>query len=243
MTQAIAGKEKEVNITHETLFEILRREKNREELQKLDDSFFSDLISYLQEKQDILRRQEDKSDIFSFDEKKKVEKQLDSVMRILTQLYERRERKIINMALMQSRTHSSVGSSGTLLKEEHLLFSDLLSTLKSYRSGILQKIMASSLPAISESSYEKQSQDCSPKLAVGGGQTSAAAPNIPVSGTKMVRFTHPIPKFVGSELEVFGPFEEEDVASLPAKIADLLIEKGRAEEIRMEPDAHVSDDN
>ena len=49
--------------------------------------------------------------------------------------------------------------------------------------------------------------------------------------TKMVRFVHAVPKFVGEELEEYGPFEEEDVASLPAEIARILINKGRAEKI------------
>ena len=49
--------------------------------------------------------------------------------------------------------------------------------------------------------------------------------------TKLVRFLHSVPKFVGKELEEYGPFEEEDVASLPAELADVLVRKGRAEEL------------
>ena len=49
--------------------------------------------------------------------------------------------------------------------------------------------------------------------------------------TKLVRFLHAVPKFVGKELDEYGPFEEEDVASLPVEIANVLITKGRVEEI------------
>jgi len=49
--------------------------------------------------------------------------------------------------------------------------------------------------------------------------------------TKLVRFLHPVPKFVGRELEVYGPFEREDIANLPKEIAEVLIIKGRAEEM------------
>ena len=49
--------------------------------------------------------------------------------------------------------------------------------------------------------------------------------------TKLVRFLNAVPKFVGKELEEYGPFEEEDIASLPIEIATVLINKGRVEEI------------
>ena len=49
---------------------------------------------------------------------------------------------------------------------------------------------------------------------------------------KLIRFIHAVPKFVGKDLEDYGPFEEEDIANLPAEIADVLIIKGRVEEIK-----------
>ena len=51
---------------------------------------------------------------------------------------------------------------------------------------------------------------------------------------KLVRFMHSVPKFVGPELEEHGPFKEEDIANLPMEIADVLINKGKAEEIKEE---------
>ena len=39
----------------------------------------------------------------------------------------------------------------------------------------------------------------------------------------MVRFLSPIPKFVGEELETYGPFERDQISTLPAKIAKILI--------------------
>ena len=48
---------------------------------------------------------------------------------------------------------------------------------------------------------------------------------------KLVRFINAVPKFVGPELEEYGPFQEEDIAKLPVEIAEVLISKGRVEEI------------
>ena len=50
--------------------------------------------------------------------------------------------------------------------------------------------------------------------------------------TKLVRFLYSVPKFVGKELEEYGPFEEEDIANLPIEIAKVLIDKGRVEEVK-----------
>ena len=45
---------KEVNITYETLFEILKREKDMADLQKLDANFFDNFVQYLNEKKKVM---------------------------------------------------------------------------------------------------------------------------------------------------------------------------------------------
>ena len=50
--------EKDVIITFDTLFDLARREKYREEIQKIDPKFFEDVIKYFNEKQAILESQE-----------------------------------------------------------------------------------------------------------------------------------------------------------------------------------------
>ena len=51
---------------------------------------------------------------------------------------------------------------------------------------------------------------------------------------KLIRFLTEIPKFIGTDLNIYGPFEREDLANLPKDIAKTLIEKKRAEEIKSE---------
>ena len=41
-------------------------------------------------------------------------------------------------------------------------------------------------------------------------------------------------KFVGKELEIYGPFKIEDVANVPVEIADILIQKEKAEAVKVE---------
>ena len=47
---------------------------------------------------------------------------------------------------------------------------------------------------------------------------------------KKIKFLHTVPKFVGRELEVYGPFESGETEELPLELAKILIVKGMAEE-------------
>jgi len=49
--------DEEIVVTHETLFELFRREKSRDELQKLSATFFSDVASYIKSKKELTIKQ------------------------------------------------------------------------------------------------------------------------------------------------------------------------------------------
>jgi DNA replication initiation complex subunit (GINS family) len=212
---------KEVNITYETLFEILRREKDKEELQKLSDGFFDDVIAYLEEK----NISTNDMTLQSFEDKRKLE--IENIRRILKDLYERREKKIVNLALNISRTKSNLIDTSALLKEEKGLFDCLIKGLDCGREEILNKLLDSKAPSFEEPKIEKPAEeDKEPEVSPG------LKPEVKEQkSTKMIRFVNAVPKFVGKDLEEYGPFDEEDVANLPAELANVLIGKGRAEEI------------
>jgi DNA replication initiation complex subunit (GINS family) len=201
---------KEINITYETLYEVLKREKDMTDLQKLDANFFADFVSYLNEKKKLLTKEDS---LFSYEEKKKVEKQIDNARRIIKDIYERREKKAIGIALIKSRTKSNVVDTSSFLAHEKMLFNEIAKTLDDYRSKIIKNIMDGALPETGARHHPKAEKQMEPE-------------------TKLVRFLSAVPKFVGKELEEYGPFEEEDIANLPSEIADLLIGKERAEEIK-----------
>ncbi len=209
---------KDINISYETLFELLRLEKNRDDLQQLHNTFFEDSIAYLKEKKQILDESMVKADLFSATEREKTSNEISNIKKILKELYERREKKIISMALNKSRTSSSIIDTSRLLEEEKRFFDHIVGIMDHFRHGILFNVLEMRQPYVvmdTASSSEQKKQD-----------------NQPVQkDTKLVRFLSPVPKFVGKELEHYGPFEEEDMATLPSDIADLLISKSRAEEI------------
>jgi DNA replication initiation complex subunit (GINS family) len=218
--------QKEVAITYETLYELLRREKSRDELQSLDAGFLLDVLNYLRDKQKILDDAERKQDLFSLDEREKTQVQLVNIRKIVRELYERREKKILDMALNKSRTKSNLIDTTTLLVHERYLFDSIVSVMDSFRGSVLHNILSLKEPSLTIDTTLPAPAE--PQSYV---QPLAETPPLPPAAFKHVKFTRPVEQFVGKELELYGPFQPEQKEQLPSDIADILIEKGSAVEV------------
>ena len=199
-----------VIITYDTLYEILRREKFRNELQLLDVEFFDNVLSYLNEKSVILDSQKNRDSIFS-SEYKKTERTIQNTKKLLNELYEKREGKIVNLALLSSRNSLLDEDLSAMLPEERELYDELLITLNIFRKGIVLKLLSDEKPDINQ-------------------QKSIKSETIE-NKKSLVRFLHAVPKFVGVDMNVYGPYDNHDIANLPSNIAEVLISKERAEVI------------
>ena len=208
----------EITINYETIYDLLRREKQRDDIQKLEPGFYPDLVDYIRNKTALLTKSKDKHDLFSAADNAEVRTQIENIQSMIKDLYERREKKIIMMALNQSRTGSSLIDTSSLLTPEKEFFEEIIVTMDRFRKGILERLSLGEMPDIESR--------CAPS-------PSPAQEALSVTKTtKLVRFLKPVPKFVDEELEVYGPFQEDDMASLPLEIADVLINKERAEEMQ-----------
>lgn len=205
-------------ITYEKLYDLLRKEKYSQELQQINPEFFKEVINYLEEKTAILNSQKSKDSIFS-SETEKTEKQLKNIKKIVKDIYERRENKIIKLALFSSRINEK-DISPSLLPEEKQFFLETLDVLNRFRKEILESVIEKKMPVVKESKPKSIKREES--------QSEST------EETKIVRLTNSLPKFVANDLNIYGPFEEEDTAILPKKTANILIKKKRAEEIKIE---------
>ena len=138
----------EIKITLEGLYDILRNEKKKEDLQKLSSSFHIDVVSYLREKKSLLDAQSSSADLFAATEKDKLEYELRSINRILKEIYEKREKKIIDITLNKSRTGSDIIDTSAMLREEKDFYSQLLMLFDVYRKGVLLKLFNAQVPFI-----------------------------------------------------------------------------------------------
>ena len=222
--------QKEVAVTYETLYELLRLEKQREELQTLDEGFLIDVLQYLREKQRILDEAERKQDLFSLDEREKTQIQLVNIRKIVRELYERREKKIIEMSLNKSRTKSNLIDTATLLVHERYLFDSIVSVLDGFRASVLHNVLSLREPILAAPAILPSA----PAEPAPFTQPLSSTPPLPPAAFKRVKFTQPVEQFVGKELELYGPFQPEQKEQLPTEIADILIEKGSAIEVEQE---------
>ncbi len=211
---------KEVVLTYETLYELLRREKSRDELQKLDERFFRDILTYLREKQQAYDDNLTKNDIFSQSERDKLHIQITNIKKILKDLYDIRERKIINMSINKSRTNSHIVDTANLLAQEQVMFASLHSVLTQYRSGILHRLL------------EQREPDILPIVLPLPDEKEEIPMPAEQHGIKKIKVLEAIEQFYGEELEQYGPYQPDEEASLPEQLADILISQGKATELQ-----------
>jgi DNA replication initiation complex subunit (GINS family) len=242
----------EVPITYEQLFDTLRREKSRDELQKLDKDFYDKVRIFLSVKQDTIRSEVAQSMHSLAVQRAQIEYQ--NVKKIIKELYERRERKLITLAMHRTRTEAAVIDHDLLLPEERMFLEAIVHLLVQNREQILSAIESRDpivvTPRLSQSlaqptSYDQDMPRPSP------GSTEVKVKPATEKGVEVdsgdtysdmaeegveVRFVAPVPKFVGKDLRVFGPYEEGQTAVLPEEIAAILVKKGRAQEMNSIPE-------
>ena len=256
-----------LTVKYETLFDLLRREKNKEELQELPITFFQDANLLVHEKEEAIRQQG-----LSFDEMDKLNHQLRNMKKIIEELYHRREKKIMDIALIKSRIRHGVVTKKALLPHEESLFEQMSAVLQEYKQksvieeklpvfappigitagiapkpAIQQPLQPATMPSPT-GQIERIERSPLVQVALAGGgqivQEQIQEPKSPVPEPKAfktspilaqdrvpVRFLGPMPKFVGPELEIYGPYAQDDQASLPKQVADILLEKGKAQKV------------
>ncbi|MBW2987914.1 hypothetical protein DRJ48_00075 [Candidatus Woesearchaeota archaeon] len=201
----------EINVSLETLFEMLRLEKKRGEIQPLPPTFLQDLRAYIQKKRSIIQN----STGVSQETVDRARRQLENVFRIIEELFGVREKKVIELARLKANRSMEALEGLGLIEEEVELYRQMTQVLKSFRHNLVTKIKQS------DTSKPHDAQTIQPK----------PEPKIPVNkGTMRVLLLKPLPRFVGEGFKVYGPYNEGDSVELPSNIAELLIKKGHAKE-------------
>ncbi len=236
----------EITITLETLYDILRNEKKREDLQKLNESFFLDVVGYLREKQSFLENQKDVDNPFASGEKEKLEYELRSIKRILKEIYEKREKKIIDIALNRSRTGSDIIDTSSMLREEKDFYQRILNILDGFRRGVLLNLFHNQLPDLSNFDPNKinlslrkfpeiNSHQLEEKLLLNDEESSTIENKSNESNLKKenipkikIKFINPVPSFVWKDMKVYGPFDTGEETEIFPEVAELMVRKGRA---------------
>ncbi len=225
----------DIKITLETLYDILRNEKKRDDLQKLDATLFIDIVQYLREKKALLESKQQSTEVFAAGERDKLEYELRSIRRILKETYEKREKKLLEIALNKSRTGSDLIDTSAMLHEEKEFYREILKTLDVYRKGILENLSQGQLPRLSvpqklDALVEKRKDDALLPIPLPipvPASTSPYASSSQNSSTK-IKFIMPMPSFVWKDMKQYGPFDIGEELEIYPEVADLIVRKGRA---------------
>lgn len=206
----------EVSITYETLFDLLRREKSRGELQDLDPDFYVHVNKYYNEKKSML---DSSQKLQSTAEKEKIKIQLKNAQKIIKELFDMRQKKIINHAVNKVKTGSVLLASSNLLDLEKEFFEEICVMFRLYQTKYEGLVFDEKIR------YSKSQDE-----RVGGSSDEFSTKEKPVEESKSVykvKFLSDLPKFVGLDKNIYGPFSKDQEGELPERITNLLLSKGR----------------
>lgn len=117
-------------VTYPEIFEILRKEKYSDKIQDVGKNFLDNVALYLKEKKALLERERQEQPEFFNETLERTKKQLENAKSMLSELFMLRERKIVNLALIASKTGISKTDLKTMLGNEKELFESVLENIK-----------------------------------------------------------------------------------------------------------------
>lgn len=128
----ISDKMTEETITFEFIRKIHLSEKNSTTLTKLPENFFLSSINYLNKKKKTISNDDRKSTL-----------ELRTIERLIEDIFNRRERKILNLAIISARTGLPPEN---LTEEEKTFYNSLLDLIKSRRETSLKIFSSTDIP-------------------------------------------------------------------------------------------------
>ncbi len=209
------------DFTYEHLFDVLRRERSREEIQELEEGFYKQANDFISQQEAALKEADALSS--STDS---LRTQLQNSKKLLRELYDRREKKLLLLALNKVRTNSSIIDTSSVLEEEQPLLDDLLSALKQSRKNVMPHAPAPRTVA-RKKTPKKPAADSNKKPVA--KQTKKTPSSEQVAAQMRIKVTASVPKFMGTNSKTYGPYDAGKEVALPKRIANILIKKGRAE--------------
>ncbi|MCK5459133.1 MAG: DNA replication complex GINS family protein, partial [Thermoplasmatales archaeon] len=180
------------------------QEKTSPLLTKIDQKFYQKFSEYLKNLQRIAEKEDDANKLKLFDD------EIQNTKKIAFNIYELREKKIIQAAL--SKVRGGKPDLKNLLEIEKRLYDSLVKQIIVSREEIL------------EQKLEKRTD---PKLSSETGEKKKKIPNT----NAIVRVTQDTPEFVGTNMKTYS-LRKDDVLTLPKEMSEPLLKRGVVEQIK-----------
>ncbi|MBR9679274.1 MAG: DNA replication complex GINS family protein [Nanoarchaeota archaeon] len=192
--------EKEVN--YKIIREIQRAEKENISLTKLEENFVNLIREYLYELAERRSKAKNEKSIFSDELAEQLESEFSNAKKIILDMFERRERKIIMKALTNTRTGAKIVESDNLLKNELEIYNAIKTELENNREKNLKNLL---IPKKIENKTEQK-----------------------VLKTIKVKILEDIPSFVWDDEKTYGSYSKNEDADIQQDIAEFLIDNNKA---------------
>lgn len=191
-------------LTFSELRKIQKKEKRQEELADLEDNFILRVSNYLEMKEDVDNRE------------------YKSAKRVFDKIIGLRQEKIVKNAKLTVKSEVK-NSELNLLPREKELFLQLKQLFQEFNQNVEELVEGKATAEDYETEVETGSEEPEEEEA-GEGQEED-------EGYEMVKIISDVPEFMGTDLESYGPFEEGEEVEIPKDNAEILVNRGNAEEI------------
>lgn len=227
-------------ISYEYLFDLLRREKTREDLQSIDKNFYNDMFSSLDSREQSIRQKELQKSLVMNAELEKEKIEIKNIRKILNEIKDRRQKKIILLALSRARIPSTIINHEVFTSDEENFFNSCVELFRKFKNNnhllsekvehkpIIEKENPSPEPKL-EPKLESEPLPKEDKAEVDQEKDVSLPKNNETNSVQEVKvqFLEDTPNFYGPKKELLGPFKKDDIVVLPEIIAEILINKGR----------------
>jgi len=191
------------DINYKNLRRIQQLEKNSPLPTKIDSNFYQNLSSYLKTLEKMTEKEENQQKI------KLIKEELQNTKKIADNIYELREKKIVQSAL--STVRGGKPDLKNLIELEKKLFDTLVYQIIASRKTIFEK-----------KSEEIKEDTVKPKEEKEEEKTN---------DNPIVRVTEDIPEFVGTDMKTYS-LRKEDVLSLSKEMSELLLKRNVVKQIK-----------
>lgn len=228
--------EEENVVSYETFRKFHRKEKRNKRLQELPKEFYQACQDWLKRKRRTFEKS--RGDTTSLYE-------IDNVKRIIKDIYDRREKKILLMAL---HTVRSGATPENLLPEERKFYDKAVSLLKDSREDLLKKVTeeereeAKSGEEVeeeeiyNENEEKEEGEEENEKIEKKAEKEKIKSNETEIKvkdNFRLVKVLEETPKFMGTDLKPYGPLDQGDLVTLPKDVAELLEKKDKVKTVKL----------
>ena len=204
-------------LTYSDLRRVQKDERNSSELQELDDNFYLKAREYLERKENTGDRD------------------YRSAKRVFENIISLREEKVVENARISLKNDLNI-SELNMLPREKKLFRSVRDAFQEHRSELQQASNTGKTEASVEEKRENPDRPQTEEPADEPGDEDEASGEEPSAepvedGYQRIKITSDVPEFMGTDLEPYGPFEGGEKAVIPEDNAEILVNRGNAEEI------------